>query len=90
MPIHLHKKINEHCELAIWHITESEDELKNLSSAKGYPLTVPGKITHSRRKSEWLSVRIMLMDMLQGKHAPDIDYTEHGKPILKRHPFILV
>ena len=87
MPIHLHKKINEHCELSIWHITENEDELTQLSAKKGYPLSVPDKINHSRRKCEWLSVRIMLMDLLHGKYPPEIGYTEHGKPILKKAPF---
>ena len=87
MPIHLHKNINEHCELSIWHITENEDELKKIAYLKGYPLSVPDKIKHSRRKCEWLSVRIMLMDMLQGKYPPEIDYTETGKPILKKAPF---
>ncbi|NNC85842.1 MAG: 4'-phosphopantetheinyl transferase superfamily protein [Bacteroidia bacterium] len=73
--------------MAIWHITESENELLQLSESKGYPLSVPDKITHSRRKREWLSVRIMLMDMLEGKFPPEIAYSEHGKPVLKKAPY---
>ena len=77
MPILLSKKINEHSAYAIWHITETEEQLLQLISETP-PNGVPDK------RSEWIVTRILVQYLCQSFKLTyeGVSRLPSGKPTL--------
>ncbi len=66
--------------VGLWNMTESYDFLKTMLRRQGqYPL--PPHYTHERRIKEWVTVRVLLHEMLPSNYF-DIRYNDSGKPFL--------
>ncbi|HLG34972.1 MAG TPA: 4'-phosphopantetheinyl transferase superfamily protein [Bacteroidia bacterium] len=83
MPIHLTKKKPDGSQIALWQMTESVDELLSLSDASEIVRAEVENFRSETRKKEWLTVRILLKDVLNVAHPDEIVYDEKGKPHLK-------
>lgn len=82
MPLYLEKKFDG-SRLAIWQMTETEKELFSMAAlSEGIKSEVENFRSEARRK-EWLTLRILLKDVLGVAHYDDIAYDEKGKPHLK-------
>lgn len=87
MPIVWTEKIDQQGELAIWHITESADELYaklqlNADEKKYYDSLQSGK-----RNMHWLGSRVLLRTLLKTNHYIDVQLDENNKPYLVNFPF---
>lgn len=81
MPLVSIVKNNSGTTIGIWNMTESYDFLKTMLRRLGqYPL--PPHYTHERRIKEWVTVRLILHEMISS-HFFDIHYDEFGKPFLE-------
>jgi 4'-phosphopantetheinyl transferase len=69
--------------LAVWHITESSEELLSFFSPEEIADPTFQKFTYEKRKAEWMAIRILLRQMIGSGF--EITYTEARKPII-RHP----
>ena len=82
MPLYLEKRING-SRLAVWQMTETEEELfAQTALSEGIKSEVENFRSEKRRK-EWLTLRILLKDVLGVAHYDDIIYDEKGKPHLQ-------
>ena len=78
----LYKKIDSsNASMAIWKMTENLAELESLYEVKPSEKAVYDGFRNDRRRKEWLTVRILLREML-GKDT-EICYRDSGKPYLK-------
>lgn len=68
--------------IAIWHITETPDELYALLATSRYDAQLSG-ITNPARRAEWLAVRLLVKELF----GPDGEVAYHptGRPYLKGH-----
>ncbi len=66
--------------IAIWHITESSDELYALLATHRYDAQLADK-THEARRAEWLAVRLLVKELF----GPECEVAYHatGRPYLK-------
>jgi len=77
MPLLLSKQINPYSAYAVWHITETEDQLKDLTNENP-------RHTNPNKKSEWIVTRILikyLCNLFEVSYQ-GIENTPVGKPIL--------
>ena len=65
--------------IAIWHITESADELYALLDTPRYDSALAA-IHHEARRTEWLAVRVLVSEVLG--NDKEIAYHASGKPYL--------
>lgn len=72
---------NTNATMAIWQMTESLQELEAMYKVKPSEMAVYTGFRNDRRRKEWLTVRILLKEML-GKDT-EICYRGSGKPYLK-------
>lgn len=87
MPIVWTEKIDQHGELAIWHITENAEELYaklqlNDDEKKYYYSLQSGK-----RNLHWLGSRVLLRTLIKTNHYIDVQLDENNKPYLVNFPF---
>lgn len=68
--------------LAIWHITESLEELLKMKQFAEDDLSALNSFSYEHRKKEWLVARI-LAEQLSNEKDIRILYDEHNKPFLK-------
>jgi 4'-phosphopantetheinyl transferase len=77
--------INEHlecgCQLGIWKITEDLDTLMSKITLTREELETLERFTHTPRKIEWLSVRVLLKEMTDNELS--IYYNGNRKPFIK-------
>lgn len=66
--------------IAIWHITESSDELRALLATDVYDVELAEK-HHEARRAEWLAVRLLVKELF-GEECV-VAYHPTGKPYLK-------
>lgn len=82
MPLLINKYENSY-RLALWKLTEPLEFFEEKTHFLPFDIQLYSKITNESRKKEWLSVRIMLNEILG--FWPNITYMETGKPILNNH-----
>jgi len=82
MPLYLEKKING-SRLAIWQMTETVEELFSQSALSEEIKSEVGNFRSETRRKEWLTLRILLKDVLGVAQYDDITYDDKGKPHLK-------
>ncbi len=78
MPI-IHQIIESEVRIAVWKITESEEELLALHSLSAKQVSDFEKVINPRRRAEWLVVR-RLLQILSEKNEVHLHYDENGKP----------
>src|SRR5258706_6045598 len=82
MPLYLEKRING-SRLAVWQMTETEEEFFSMAAlSEELKSEVKGFRSETRRK-EWLTLRILLKDVLNVAHYDDIIYDVKCKSHLK-------
>lgn len=79
MPNHAHH-LFEGGGVAIWHITETPDELYALLGTSRYDLQL-ASITNESRRAEWLAVRLLVKELFGP--AVEVAYHPTGRPYLK-------
>lgn len=78
----LFKKVeNMNASMGIWKMTESLQELEAMYTVKPSEMEVYTGFRNDRRRKEWLTVRVLLHEML-GSDV-EICYRDSGKPYLK-------
>jgi 4'-phosphopantetheinyl transferase len=80
MGLLLKKNVDNDCYLGIWEITETYGELFSKVSLNYEELSTLSGFLNHQRKLEWLSVRVLMNEML--KHDCQIIYNEVRKPFL--------
>jgi 4'-phosphopantetheinyl transferase len=75
------------CQLGIWKITENLDALLSRITLTREELEALDRFTHTPRKLEWLSVRVLLNEMT-GKELY-IYYNGNRKPFIKDNSFYI-
>ena len=86
MPLAYHEWVNNDLQLAIWHITESVEELcAQLFLNKEEFDTLDSFKSYSRKK-QWLSYRALIRRMVETDFIYRIHYDEHKKPYLVNPP----
>lgn len=78
MPKYAHNTV-EGGGIAVWHITESADELYTMLQTQRYDVALSA-IHHEARRTEWLAVRVLLAQILGSDK--EIAYHPTGKPYL--------
>ena len=83
MPSVKTKVLGKEQEWALWHITETEQELSFAAME-----TCPDDIIHEQKRLEWLAARALIKSMVEdfGLEYYGIHKDEFGKPFLKEHP----
>lgn len=76
------KEISKSGKLALWHITESLEELLKMKRSSEEHMAALNVFSYEHRKKEWLVARI-LAEQLSGEKDIRIFYDKHNKPILK-------
>jgi 4'-phosphopantetheinyl transferase len=83
MPLIIYQKdISDHARLAVWKVTESNEELADILEKSGGKLDRLSKIKLEKRQREWLITQILLDLMARGK---TMTYLENGKPMLSHN-----
>jgi len=83
--------MNEHldcgCQLGIWKITEDLDTLLSKITLTREELEALERFTHTPRKIEWLSVRVLLKEMTDKELS--IYYNGNRKPFIKGNSYYI-
>lgn len=69
-------------QIAIWHLTESTEELLKMIELSADDRDTINRFRLNKRKKEWICSRLMLQQILN--EYPHIAYTDNGKPFLKK------
>jgi len=77
----LRKKIDEHSVYAIWHITESVEELEPAICRREGEAELYETFVAESRKKQWLAYRILVRRLLSPDDFP-VEYDPCGKPYL--------
>lgn len=80
MPLERIINKNEHGRVAIWHLSESLEELLAQITLSTEDRTTLNGFKLDKRKKEWACTRLLLNQLLN--HYPEIKYTDNGKPFL--------
>lgn len=80
MPLYK-KVVNKNATMGIWKMTETLPELETLYEVKDSEREVYHGFRNDRRRKEWLTVRILLRELLG--YEAEICYRGSGKPYLK-------
>jgi len=79
MPIYQTNNISDNLKIAIWKITETEDELTNELVLVGFELNSIYKTKNKQRLKQWLATRLLLNDFFKDVK---VIYDSLGKPSL--------
>ncbi|MBS2097089.1 4'-phosphopantetheinyl transferase family protein [Carboxylicivirga linearis] len=80
MPLERIIEKSEKEKVAIWHLTESLDDLLQLINLSKKDQETLKEFRLDKRKQEWICSRILIQHLL-GEY-PQIEYTDNGKPFL--------
>ena len=83
MPLYLTKNNTDGSRIAIWQIKESASELFALANLSERLQIEVESFRSDPRKKEWLTLRILLKDILKLAHPDDVFYDAKGKPHLQ-------
>ncbi len=81
MGLYLRKTLDNKTEIAVWQITESEEELKGLSSIPGDELEEISLIRNESQRKQKLAVRALLNIVFEEKVY--LSHHDNGKPFLE-------
>ena len=81
MPLYLRKKLDNKAEIAVWLITETEDELLNLTSVPTDELEEISLFRVESHRKQKLAVRALINEMFEEKMY--LNHHDNGKPYLE-------
>lgn len=81
MPLYLRKKLDNKAEIAVWQITETEDELLNLTSVPTDELEEISLFRVESHRKQKLAVRALINEMFEEKMY--LNHHDNGKPYLE-------
>ncbi len=81
MGLYFNRELENEALISVWEITESEDELLNLSSIPNEELEELGLIRNAARRKEKLAVRALLNKVFDGKVY--LGHHDNGRPYLQ-------
>jgi phosphopantetheinyl transferase len=87
MPIYQIKNVSKQSKIGVWKITETEDELLNVFSRKGFDKSNILETKSKQRLKQWLATRLLLCEFFDNV---TISYDIYGKPILDNNWFISI
>ena len=87
MPHYLTQEIKSDGWIAVWKLTETEEELLSCRNLSAEETDYLSHLTNKRRRIEWLASRILLQKLL-GQNI-QIEYLPNGKPILTHPKYFL-
>jgi len=82
MPLNLRKNNSDGSRIAIWQMTETIEELLAVTNVSEKLKSDVERLRSETRRKEWITVRILLSDILEVAHSTDLIYDEKGKPHL--------
>jgi 4'-phosphopantetheinyl transferase len=80
MGLIINKHVDDDCQLGVWRITEDYDQLFSKIKLQASELETLNSFQNYQRKLEWLSVRVLVNELLQKESR--IIYNEQRKPFL--------
>ena len=86
MPIVWSKNLAEKGKIAIWEISESEEELYSMLQLDENEQQHFQTLSRARQK-QWLGSRVLLRTLLQTEEHIELNLDEHRKPFLNNLPF---
>ena len=84
MGLYLKKKLDNEAEIGVWQITETEDELKELSSTPSDEMEEISFIRSESLRKQRLAVRALLNTLFDDKVY--LSHHDNGKPYLENNP----
>lgn len=81
MGLYLRKKVNNDAEVSVWEITETEEELKNISSVPNDEMEEISLIRNESQRKQKLAVRALLNEVFKEKVY--LSHHDNGKPFLE-------
>jgi phosphopantetheinyl transferase len=81
LPLQKEIILDDLVKVGVWHITETEPELRSLLSRAMKDPADPDAFKNESRRKQWMAARILLSALLEKKIS--IGYHENGKPWLK-------
>ena len=82
MPVYFKKNNSDGSRIAIWRMTEKVDELFTFVQDSHILMSEVESFRSETRKKEWLTVRILLNEILKVAQPDEIIYDDKGKPHL--------
>ncbi len=87
MPVYKLKNVSSSIMVGIWKITETEGELLNMLTNKGFDESAIYQTQNKQRLKQWLSTRLLLSNFFDNA---SISYDDLGKPHLDNEWFISI
>ena len=84
MGLYLNKKLDNEAEIGVWQITETEEELKELSSTPSDEMEEISFIRSESLRKQRLAVRALLNTMFDDKVY--LSHHDNGKPYIENNP----
>jgi len=84
MGLYLKKKLDNEAEIGVWQVTETEEELKELSSTPSDEMEEISFIRSESLRKQRLAVRALLNTMFDDKVY--LSHHDNGKPYLENNP----
>ena len=81
MALYLRKKLDNKAEIAVWHVTETEDELKSITSVPTDELEEIMLFRSESQRRQKLAVRALLNEVFEEKMY--LNHHDNGKPYLE-------
>ena len=81
MPLYLKKELEDRTRIGVWHVTESEEELKALSSVPSDEMEEISFIRSESLRRQKLAVRALLDEMFEDKVY--LSHHDNGKPYIE-------
>ncbi len=81
MALYLKKSFDNKAELAVWQITETEEELRNMASVPTDEMEEISLIRNESQRKQKLAVRVLLEELFDEKMY--LNHHDNGKPFLE-------
>ena len=81
MALYLRKKLDNKAEIAVWQITETEEQLTSLSSVPNDEMEEISIIRNKNQRMQRLAVRALLNEVFEEKMY--LNHHDNGKPYLE-------
>ena len=81
MALYLRKKLDNKAEIAVWHVTETEEELLNITSVPTDELEEISLFRNESHRKQKLAVRALINEMFEEKMY--LNHHDNGKPYLE-------
>ena len=81
MALYLRKKLDNKAEIAVWQVTETEEELLNITSVPNDELEEISLFRNESQRKQKLAVRALINEMFEEKMY--LNHHDNGKPYLE-------